>query len=130
MQVTPLYAGLFALLFVVLSLRTLRLRRTLRIPIGDGGDPAMLRAMRVHANFAEYSPLGLLLLFLVEATGASLLMLHLLGGAMLAGRVVHALGVSRVQERYAYRVVGMALTLAPLVVAAMRLLRVYSGRLG
>ncbi|HAY26639.1 MAG TPA: glutathione metabolism protein, partial [Candidatus Accumulibacter sp.] len=58
----PAYAALLALFFVALSIRTLRLRRELRITVGDGGNPAMLRAMRVHANFAEYVPLGLILL--------------------------------------------------------------------
>ena len=32
-------------------------------------------------------------------------------------------GVSRVRENYAWRVVGMGLTLAPIVAAALRLLR-------
>ena len=61
-HIVPAYAALLALFFVALSIRTLRLRRELRIAVGDGGNPAMLRAMRVHANFAEYVPLGLILL--------------------------------------------------------------------
>ena len=126
MHITLLYAGLAALLFVALSVRTLLLRRKLGIVIGDRGNEAMLRAMRVHANFAEYVPLSLLLLFLVEATGGSPLLVHSLGAAILAGRVSHAVGVSRIDEHHAFRVVGMALTLAPLVVASARLLRVFA----
>ena len=64
------YAALLALLFMALSIRTLRLRRQLRIAIGDAGNPAMLRAMRVHSNFAEYVPLSLLLVYFVEVQGA------------------------------------------------------------
>jgi uncharacterized membrane protein YecN with MAPEG domain len=37
----------------------LRLRKTLRIAIGDSGNSAMFRAMRVHSNFAEYVAFGL-----------------------------------------------------------------------
>ena len=118
MHIVFLYAALLALLFVVLSVRTLLLRRRLGIAIGDGGDPRMLRAMRAHANFAEYVPLSLLLLFFVEAAGASGVFVHALGASVLAGRLSHALGVSRVDERYAFRVAGMALTLTPIVVAA------------
>jgi uncharacterized membrane protein YecN with MAPEG domain len=118
MRVVFLYAALLAMVFVVLSVRTLLLRRRLGIAIGDGGDPRMLRAMRAHANFAEYVPLSLLLLFFVEAAGASSLFVHALGASVLAGRLSHALGVSRVDERYAFRVAGMALTLTPIVVAA------------
>jgi uncharacterized membrane protein YecN with MAPEG domain len=48
-----MYAALLALLFIALSVRTLRLRATLRIAIGDGGNERLLRASRVHGNFAE-----------------------------------------------------------------------------
>lgn len=48
MRIVPLYAALLALLFVGLSLQTLRMRRRLRIAVGDAGNLAMLRAMRVH----------------------------------------------------------------------------------
>ena len=36
--VTPIYAGLLALLYVFLSLRVIRMRRGARISFGDGGD--------------------------------------------------------------------------------------------
>jgi len=70
MKILPVYAALLALLFVFLSVRTIRMRRRLRIGIGDAENPVMLRAMRVHANFAEYVPMGLLLAFFVETSGA------------------------------------------------------------
>jgi uncharacterized membrane protein YecN with MAPEG domain len=128
MRIVPLYAALLALLFVALSVRTLRLRQRLRIAVGDAGDKMMLRAMRVHANFAEYVPLSLVLLYFVESTGASTLLLHLLCGGLLIGRLVHAYGVSQVQERLAFRVTGMALTLGVLSICAVRLLLVYGSR--
>jgi uncharacterized membrane protein YecN with MAPEG domain len=36
--ITPIHAGLFALFFVFLSLRVIRLRQAARIGLGDGGD--------------------------------------------------------------------------------------------
>ena len=57
--VTAIYAAVLGLTFLVLSFKTLLLRRRLRIAVGDGGNPKMLRAMRVYANFAEYAPLCL-----------------------------------------------------------------------
>ena len=69
-RIVTAYASILAVLFVFLSVRTLRLRRTLKIAIGDAGNEALLRAMRVHSNFAEYVPLNLLLLYFVEASGA------------------------------------------------------------
>jgi hypothetical protein len=64
-----IYVALFGLLYLALSVRTLRLRRWLRIAVGDGGNPVMLRAMRAHANFAEYVPLTLVIIFMMERVG-------------------------------------------------------------
>ncbi len=122
MQIVSLYAALLALLFVALSVRTLRMRRRLRVAVGDGGSTEMLRAMRAHSNFAEYVPLSLLLFFLVEQGGAGALLVHGLCLSLLIGRLSHAYGLSQVDERFQFRVAGMALTLTPLVVAALSLL--------
>lgn len=122
MHIVPLYAALLALMFVVLSLRTLRLRRRLRIAIGDAGDERMLRAMRVHANFAEYVPLALLLIGFVEAQQGPARLVHGLALALVAGRLLHAVGVSRPREDFRFRVAGMALTFACLLSASLWLL--------
>jgi len=122
MRVLPFYAALFAIFFVALSVRTVRLRRSLRIAIGDSGNERMIRAMRVHANFAEYVPLSLLLIFLVEAQGASSLLVHGLCFCLLVGRLSHAFGVSQTRENYKYRVAGMTLTFVTLGTAAAYLL--------
>jgi len=98
MHIVPLYASILALLFVALSVRTLRMRRRLKIAIGDAGNQAMLRAMRVHSNFAEYVPLSLLLIYFVEVSGANSLLVHVLALCLLAGRASHAFGVSQVKE--------------------------------
>lgn len=118
----PIVSIYAALLFVMLSVRTLRLRGRLRIAIGDAGNEPMLRAMRVHSNFAEYVPLGLLLIALVELGQAPSLLVHALGLLLLGGRIVHAWGVSRSPENFRFRIVGMALTFATLLLAALYLL--------
>ena len=125
MHIVPLYAALLALLFAALSVRTLRMRRRLRIAVGDAGNQAMLRAMRAHSNFAEYVPLSLFLFYLVEQSGANHVFVHALCGALLVGRISHAIGVSQVNERFGFRVFGMALTLTPLISSAVWLLFVY-----
>lgn len=112
--VTPAYAALMGLVFMLLSVRTLLLRRKLKIGIGDGKNLEMLRAMRVHANFAEYVPITLILVVILEINQASPLLLHALCTCLLAGRLLHAFGVRRVNENYKYRVCGMALTFTSL----------------
>ena len=55
MHILPFYAALLGLLFFYLSIRTIGLRRKLKIGVGAKDNEEMLRAMRVHANFAEYA---------------------------------------------------------------------------
>ncbi len=122
MSIVPTYAALLALLFVALSIRTVRLRRRLRIAIGDAGDPALLRAMRVHSNFAEYAPLSVILLSFVELRNAPAALVHGLCLCLLIGRSLHAFGVSRAHEDYRFRIAGMALTFMTLIVSSAYLL--------
>lgn len=120
--ITPVYAALLTLLFVALSVRTLRLRRRLQVGIGTGDSDKLLRATRVHANFAEYAPLGLLLALMVELMGGTAPLIHAVGLCLLAGRLCHAFGVAQLQENYLYRVLGMSLTFTSLVTSAFALL--------
>ena len=123
--ITPFYAALLGLVFFALSVRTLRLRGRLRIPVGDGGNEQMLRAMRVHANFAEYAPLSLLLILMFELSGAYPALVHALCTFLMVGRLSHAFGVRKVQENYRYRVFGMGMTFVALVGSAGGLLTLY-----
>jgi uncharacterized protein len=122
---TALYAAGLGFLFTLLSLRTLRLRRKLRIRLGDAGHPEMLRAMRVHANFAEYVPLCLGLMCLAEVQAAPAWLLHAMGIALVLARLIHALGVSQVHEVTRFRVIGVALTLSTLLVASSYLIFIH-----
>jgi uncharacterized membrane protein YecN with MAPEG domain len=122
MHIVFLYAALLGFLFVGLSVRTLMIRKNLRISVGDNGNQAMLRAMRVHANFAEYVPLSLLLLYFAETASAPAVALHALGALLLIGRSAHAWGVSQVRENYNFRVAGMLSTFAVLLCASGYLL--------
>ena len=116
---TPVYAGLLTLLFVILSLRVISLRHEARVGFGDGENRRLLRRVRVHANFAEYVPLCLLLMALIEMRNGSAWMIHLTGLLLLAGRLVHAYGVSREPEVGKLRVIGMTLTFTALIVGAL-----------
>ncbi|MFZ4807121.1 MAG: MAPEG family protein [Hyphomicrobiaceae bacterium] len=116
MPITALYAGLLGPLLVVLAVRVIDARRAAKVALGDGGQPLLLRRMRAHANFAEYVPLALLLLALAESLATFAAVLHAAGLALVAGRAVHAFGVSQSPERLILRVTGMALTLTAVLV--------------
>ena len=122
MTILPVYAALLALLFVLLSVRTIRARMKHRIAIGDSGNEGMLRAMRVHSNFAEYVPLSLILIFLVEEQGAYTWLVHALCVCLVVGRLSHAWGVSQIGENLRFRQFGMLLTFTTLIASAAYLL--------
>lgn len=120
--ITPIYAALIAAVFILLSARVITYRRAHSLTLGDGGDPALLTRMRAQANCAEYAPLGLLLLLLLELQGAPMLALHLLGLMLLIGRIAHAVGFSDRNPNIGLRILGIALTLTMLGLSALGLI--------
>ena len=121
-MVTSFYAALLTLMFVALSIRTVRLRAKLKIAVGTNDNAQLLRATRVHANFAEYVPLSLLLLFMLEQQSHQPLLINGLGILLILGRVFHSYGVSQVNEDIRYRQIGMALTFMTLITTSITLL--------
>ena len=93
--ICALYAGIVGLLLLVLAARVSYLRRTLKIGIGDGGDRVLLRAIRAHGNSVEWAIPAILFLLVAELTRAPPLLVHLCGLAIVLGRVLHAIGLSR-----------------------------------
>jgi len=119
MPILAPYAAVLALMFVFLSIRTIKVRRQLNVAIGDAGDKRMLRAIRVHSNFAEYVPMALILIYLVEVSGASPWLIHGLALVLLVGRLSHAYGVSQEREQFQFRITGMVLTFLTLIIASV-----------
>lgn len=119
MTITALYASLLALLFVFLSFRVIGWRRLVKVEIGHGDDNQLLRRMRVHANFAEYVPFTLLLMAMAESMTAPRPLIHLVGLLLIAGRLMHAYGLSQTPHILRYRVWGMMLTFFALSISAL-----------
>jgi uncharacterized protein len=116
--VTPLYAGLLVLWFVVLSVRVVNLRRR-GIIFGDNGDIGVIRIVRAQANFAEYVPLALLLMGLLEVSRYSIYLLHVLGVTLLVARLFHGCALSFGWQIRFGRVAGTLLTFIVLLVEAV-----------
>lgn len=122
MNIVPIYAALLGIIFFILSIRVVRLRRSLKIALGDSSNPIMLRAMRVQSNFAEYVPLCLILLGFAELQGTLPIVMHILSIGLLLGRILHAYGVSQTKENFRFRVTGMALTFTCLLSTCVTLI--------
>lgn len=121
-MITTLYAGILAILYIALAFCVIRGRYKHRIPLGDGANEDMLRRIRVHANFAEYVPIALLLLFFVDDGGTSPLLVHGLGLMLLIGRLLHIWGVRSASGPSIGRFLGMALTFVMILICAVILL--------
>lgn len=118
MPITMFYAGLLALWFLVLSWRVIQKRTKGKINLGDGGDADMLRRIRGHANFAEYVPLVLVLLALLEQGGLQAWLLHALGAALLVARLMHGYAFSFTEKWFFGRFAGTLATFVVMGVAA------------
>lgn len=124
MPVTLVTAGLCGLLYFLLSYRVVQVRRSAGVALGDGGDNELLQRIRAHANFAEYVPFCLILIFVVEnSLDVSPAWLWIIGLALVVVRAMHAVGMAKGGGN-AWRVIGTAGTwtiLVSLSVAALGL---------
>ena len=122
MPVTSLYAALCALLLVALSVRVIGQRRRARVGLGSGGNAALERAIRVHANASEYMPIALVLLALLELNQVHVWILHGVGALLFAGRLAHAQGLSSNSGVSPGRFGGMVMTFISIISASVVLL--------
>lgn len=76
---------------------------------------ALHRAVRAHANFAEYTPFAFVLLFLAELNGAPTKYVHAGYVALFTSRVAAGLGLNCAKPGNAMRVFGFVGTLAVMV---------------
>jgi len=115
------YAALLGLVLMALSINVVRLRRRHQVGVGTGEVRDLELAVRAHANFCEYVPLGLLLLVLLEATAAlPVAVLHVLGVMLVIGRVLHGFfGLNRSSGATPGRFVGTLLTWLMILVSAL-----------
>jgi uncharacterized membrane protein YecN with MAPEG domain len=120
--IVPIYAAIFAIMLIALSLRVAKTRGDVRIAIGDGGNVLLRRAIRVQGNFTEYVPMALILFTFVEMQGWPRWLVHGLCLVLLAARALHAYGIAQEPEDIRLRATGMATTAALLVAAAGLLL--------
>ena len=122
--ITSLYAGILALVFVALSVWVVIGRTQTDTLQGSGGD-ALARRIGAQGNFAQYVPYALLLMGLLEASGASHALIHGLGLVLLVSRLLHPVGMlapKNSPQQFVCRGGGILSTFAVLLVAALTLI--------
>lgn len=88
-----LFVAANALLLLVLASYVSVVRRRYNIANGDGGEVALQRAIRAHANGVEYTPVFALLLLALSLQMAPEIWLGPLALGFTLGRVMHAMGM-------------------------------------
>lgn len=117
-----LWAGLNLILLLVLSVLVTRQRRKHKVEIGDGGVPTLNQAIRAFGNATEYVPAALAGLALLAVVNAPPLLIHPIGLVLFAGRVLHAVGLSRSTEATLPRALGVLATWISYIALAAALL--------
>ena len=105
-------AGAAAIINLWLAIRVGQVRTKEKVMIGDGGNENVIRRMRAHANFTEFTPFILILIALIElATGTST-WLWIISSLFLVGRLLHAFGMDGFMPG---RMIGTIITMLSLL---------------
>ena len=119
-------AASLALVNIWLSMRIGKVRTTEKISIGDGGHDLLSRRMRAQLNFAENTPLVLILIAAIEIAGKGGTWLLPVGGLYALGRVAHGIGMDGAAFGQG-RMVGTLITMLTLLGLAVVAVLVVAG---
>ena len=109
-MITAFYASILGFIYIRLSKNIIRLRRKYNVTLGHKNHSDLEQAIRAHANFSEFVPIGLILLACLEINKIHFAVVMLLGGLFFLGRVIHAKSFLKEKIDQSLRVKGMQFT--------------------
>ena len=133
LPITSVVAALLAIAMLPLTIQVSARRLALgkaagdvnAVLYGDGGDEVLLRRTRAFGTFIEYVPFCLIMLALIENSGASSILVWAIGSTLFVSRIVHALAILYTKHP-APRRTAMFMTYVSILVPAVWLLFNYS----
>ncbi len=93
LPITALTAAICAIMLLITAIDTVRNRLRARAAFGDGGDTTLISASRSHGNLAEHAPLAIILIGLLEQSGAHHWTLTGIAVLFLFARMMHIVGL-------------------------------------
>jgi uncharacterized membrane protein YecN with MAPEG domain len=137
--VTLATASILGVLYVVLSLAVSLERNRSKVGLGTGAEASvvlgtehqatpLIVAVRRHGNFQEYVPISILLLLLLELSGADRDWLYGLAGALILSRLMIAFGMGRAAPN-PFRAGGITINWVMIMAASIYGLVLVVGRL-
>jgi uncharacterized membrane protein YecN with MAPEG domain len=118
-MITAIYAAILAVIAAVLTINVIVTRVRTKVNSGDGGVAVMAQAIRAHGNFAEHTPIALIAIGFAEAAGSPALVVHVLGIALVVGRLAAAYALNRTLGLSLLRQIAASITILVLIGAAV-----------
>ena len=114
-EVTIIFATILSSFMILLSIRVLDLRgspvtKFLHKPNRVVDDKTLQRSIRGHGNLVEYAPLFLILMLVLELSGAPQMQLYFSGIIFTLGRLMHGIAFSFMKQNMFLRIGGMTFT--------------------
>ncbi len=122
MTITFVTSAILAIIYVLLAVYVIKNRYKHKVSINSNNVPQLDYAIRAHANFNEYVPLTLILLYLAEGQYGSIFCLQATAVAVILGRLCHAYAFITMNNRFKTRQMGMMLSFIPIIGLAIALI--------
>lgn len=118
-MLTLFYAGALTLIALFLAFKTGQRRISSETMLGTGDSFELLQATRAHGNLVENAVFFLLLIGLLEVSGAvSNLTIGILGDLFLLARIFHAYGILQPKAVSIFRTIGAGASMLVLIILA------------
>jgi uncharacterized membrane protein YecN with MAPEG domain len=124
MNISILFTIIFIIFYLILTIITIRARKSTKVAYGDDGNKELIKAVRAHGNFFEFTVFFIISSFLLEILDAGQIYILFVNIVFLLGRISHA--YSMLKEKLLFRMIGMMATLSCYAVNCIYLLYLYS----
>jgi len=123
MNISILFTIIFIIFYLILTIITINVRRSSKVAYGDDNNKKLIKAIRAHANFFEFTVFFIISSFLLEILDANQIYVLFVNIVFLLGRISHA--YSMLKEKILFRVIGMMATLNIYALNCIYLLYLY-----
>jgi uncharacterized protein len=123
MNISILFTIIFIIFYLILTIITIKARKSTKVAYGDEGNKELIKAVRAHGNFFEFTVFFIISSFLLEILDANQIYVLFINIVFLLGRISHA--YSMLKEKTLFRVIGMMATLNIYALNCIYLLYLY-----
>jgi uncharacterized membrane protein YecN with MAPEG domain len=123
MNISILFTIIFIIFYLILTIITIKARKSTKVAYGDDGNKDLIKAVRAHGNFFEFTVFFIISSFLLEILDANQIYVLFINIVFLLGRISHA--YSMLKEKITFRMIGMMATLVCYAVNCIYLLYLY-----